>query len=197
MGVFAISSFKLNTPDQFKEAVDHVLAEDVQGIVFDLRSNPGGYLSSVIEVLSYLVPFGTEIVTYQYRGSTMRGYTALDTHSISVPCTVICNGYTASAGELFTSALRDYNDMGIMKVTVVGTTTYGKGIMQNTYTYSDKSSLTLTVAYYNPPSGENYHNIGVIPDVTVTATDSQNDVQYNAAVEELLKLIAAEADSAN
>ena len=196
IGYIAISSFKANTFSQFKEAVDHMTSNNVKGIVFDVRNNPGGYLNSVMDTLSYLVSMGTPIVSYQYRGEDKRGFTSMDPHSISIPCTVICNEYTASAGELFTAALRDYNDMGKLNVTVVGTTTYGKGIMQSTYMHNDKSSLTLTVAYYYPPSGVNYHNVGVIPDVEVKPTTPDVDEQYVKAVEELQKLIAAGAQSA-
>lgn len=196
IGYIIVSSFKANTFSQFKSAIDRMKEEQVDGIIFDLRSNPGGYLSAVMDVLSYLIPMGTPLVSYQYRGSEKRGFSSMDPHFIEIPCVVICNQYTASAGELFTAAMRDYSDMGLLDVTVVGNTTYGKGIMQSTYTYSDKSSLTLTVSYYNPPCGVNYHGTGVVPDVECDRTSPETDEQYDCAVEEIIKLIEAASGTA-
>ena len=101
---------------------------------------------------------------------------------------VICNQYTASAGEIFTAAIRDYRNEGMLDATIVGTVTYKKGIMQNTYYYLDDSSITLTVAYYNPPCGENYHGIGITPDVIVENNETE-DLQLESAYSELQKLI--------
>jgi carboxyl-terminal processing protease len=123
-------------------------------------------------------------------------------HAINVPIVVICNEYTASSGEIFTAAVRDYRDSKLLKATIVGTTTYKKGIMQNTYTYVDGSSATFTVAYYNPPCGINYHGVGVSPDVKVELPEAErdpetgdllpvNDTQLEAAIEEMNKLINA------
>jgi carboxyl-terminal processing protease len=123
-------------------------------------------------------------------------------HEIKVPIVVICDEYTASSGEIFTSAIRDYRNAGLLNATIVGTTTYKKGIMQNTYTYSDGSSATFTVAYYNPPSGVNYHGVGITPDVLVDLPAQEynpetgeplpiNDTQLERALEEIKKLINA------
>ena len=101
----------------------------------------------------------------------------------------MCNKSTASAAELFTSAIRDYGEMGIIEEVIVGTETYGKGIMQNTEILKDGATLTMTIAYYNPPLGENYHGVGVIPDVTVELTDNV-DTQLSTALSELLVLIS-------
>ena len=168
-----VTSFKQSTYEYFKKAVDAAEAAGAIGFIFDMRDNPGGYLSSVLNVLDYLVPDDTELCSYGtdksttvYVGSEAYDGKGVD-HVISVPCVVICNGATASAGELFTAALRDYNDMKIMKATVVGTekATYGKGIMQSSYHLTDGSVLTVTSAFYNPPCGVNYHGEGVKPDI--------------------------------
>ena len=95
---------------------------------------------------------------------------------------------TASAGELFTAGIRDLADMGHLDATLVGTKTYGKGIMQATYTLTDGSSITMTVAYYMPPSGKNYHGEGIKPDVVVERSE-EGDAQLDAArvaIEDLL-----------
>ena len=167
----------------------------MDGIIFDLRGNPGGYVQSVCDVISYLIPSGNIIVSYQYKGrdaveisSTHNGE---KDHVVDLPFVVICDEYTASSGEIFTAALRDYRNDGMITATIVGTTTYKKGIMQNTYSYIDDSTITLTVAYYNPPCGVNYHGIGVSPDVYVENDSYETDKQLDTAFIELQKLINA------
>lgn len=198
-----ISGFKGNTYEQFVEAVDHVKGAGAVGIIFDVRSNPGGLLSSVCDILSYLLPSDKTLVSYQYKNAATEVIkTADDIHPktnekydsvINLPFVVLCNNYTASSGEIFTSVIRDYRNEGLINAAIVGTTTYKKGIAQRTYGYDvDGSSVTVTIAYYNPPSGENYHGKGVVPDVTVPfPDDAQTDVQYEAAVEEMKKLLNA------
>ena len=211
-GYIQIVSFKDNTVDQFKEAVDKLLEEGVPGIIFDLRGNPGGYLRSVCDVISYMIPNNNVIVSYKYKSlptnELVSEYDGKDESgafydkTLDLPIVVICDEYTASAGEIFTSAVRDFRNMNLLNATIVGTTTYGKGIMQNTYAYADGSSVTFTVAYYDPPSGVNYHEIGITPDVYVELPEPienpetgklyiDTDTQYNAAVIELEKLINA------
>ena len=196
IGYVRIVAFKGNTFEQFAKAIDTLEAQGAKGIIFDLRGNPGGYLQSVCDVISYLIPNDKTIVTYQYKGSnsvrlvsendeTSTGQT-LD-RVVNLPMVVICDQYTASAGEIFTSAIRDYRNDGLINATIVGTTTYGKGIMQNTYSYADGSSFTMTVAYYNPPCGINYHGTGVYPDINVTLT-GEGDAQLDAAYEAAKKL---------
>ena len=196
-----IVSFKKNTFSQFKNAIDEVEASGAKGIIFDVRNNPGGYLTSVCDVISYLIPSGIDIVSYQYKGedrvTLVSDYDYVDDnnkqvdHAVNLPFVVICNENTASAGEIFTAAIRDYRNDNLLRATIVGTTTYKKGIMQNTYYYPlDFSSVTLTVAYYDPPCGINYHGIGVSPDVFVENT-KEADLQLETAYSEIEKLINA------
>lgn len=201
-GYIRVSGFKENTYEQFAEAVKYMEENGAPGIIFDLRANPGGYLTTVCDMLSYLVPNGETIVSYKYKNSSeivIRSEDDVDPttgelydHVMTLPAVVICNEYTASAGEIFTAAIRDYKNDGLMSATVVGTTTFKKGIMQNTFLYNDSSSLTMTIAYYNPPGGVNYHGVGVTPDVVVELpADATEDLQYNQAITELEKLINA------
>ena len=190
IGYITITSFKSNTDELFEEALAYMYTMQVDGIVFDLRSNPGGYLDAVLNVLDTMVGAETVLASYVdandaevvYK-STGRGV------PLGVPAVVICNEYTASAGELFTAAMRDYNAMGILDAKIVGTTSYGKGIMQSTYSFFDGSSITLTSAFYNPPSGVNYHGIGIIPEYFVEESD-EGDAQLDAAVDVLNRMIA-------
>lgn len=192
VGYIQITGFKSNTAEHFGKAIEHMKKNNATGIIFDLRSNPGGYLSAVLNMLEYVVPEGYVTTSYSYR---QNGEKITEIHktekpdAIDVPCAVLCNKSTASAAELFTSAIRDYGEMGILEEIIVGTETYGKGIMQSTEILKDGSTLTMTIAYYNPPLGENYHGIGVIPDVTVELSN-QEDTQFEAALSELLILIS-------
>ncbi|MBO7196982.1 MAG: S41 family peptidase [Clostridia bacterium] len=193
VGYVQIVAFKGNTFDQFKEAIDSLEAAGVKGVIFDLRGNPGGYVDSVVSVISYLIPDGKTVMSYQYKFEDAVELVSDDDgdkdHVLDLPFVVLCNQYTASAGEIFTAAMRDYRNAGDLKATIVGTTTYKKGIMQNTYYYPlDQSTVTLTVAYYNPPCGVNYHGIGVTPDIYVENTATE-DLQFNTALEEMNKLI--------
>jgi carboxyl-terminal processing protease len=111
--------------------------------------------------------------------------------------TVLCNENTASAGELFTAALKDYK-----KATIIGVTTFGKGTMQRIFTLSDGSGVRISINYYNPPYSENYHLKGVTPDITVEESEyykdraylrgEDGDEQFKAALTELDRLVDAE-----
>ncbi len=193
-----ITTFKANTLDQFKEAVDALVAGGAVGIVFDLRNNTGGYLDTVAKMLSYLLPSGKSIVTYQVKNGTKYnlttsadGYTetgeVIDS-VIDLPMAVICNGYTASAAEIFTSVIRDYRNTRLLDAVIVGEVTFGKGIMQASSKYTDGSTITLTTAYYLPPLGVSYHGIGITPDVIVEPTDDV-DNQLDAAISNLKTLL--------
>ena len=110
-------------------------------------------------------------------------------HTYFVPSVVLCNGNTASAAELFTAGIRDIAALGYFEASIVGTTTRGKGIMQNTYHLIGGSTLTLTVAYCTPPSGKNYHEEGIEPIITVEGTDAQ----IIAAYDEICRMVGKKA----
>ncbi len=189
IGYVTITEFKDVTYSQFKTAIDALEKEGVRGIIYDVRSNPGGYLHSVLDVLSYIIPKGEVLATFT------NGYAdpakSDNKHTLLIPTVVVCDRYTASAGELFTSALRDYGtgEDRLFDVEIVGTRTFGKGIMQTSLTFTDGSALTLTVSYYNPPSGKNYHGEGITPTVTVE-NGTEGDAQMDAATAAVLELLA-------
>ncbi len=163
VGIVRITSFDAKTPGQFKEAVSSLLAGGCDKLVLDVRYNPGGELTSICEILDYLLPEGPVIRTVDKSGKEEVAYTS-DASELDVPMAVLVNGSTASAGELFCSALQDYE-----KATIVGTVTYGKGSMQTIQRLSDGSGIVVTYGYYCPPFSPNYHGIGVQPDVVVEA----------------------------
>ena len=179
-----ITAFNTVTLREFVDAVAAAENAGVSGLLFDLRYNGGGYLDTVAQMLAYLLPDG-DISHIRYRSEALKDYdiSAKDgkmtgaaatltaeeiAHEVTLPMAVLVNGSTASASELFTSALRDYaaNDEAypdFPDVTIVGSNTYGKGCLQTARSLSDGSYLKMTVGLYDPPFGENYHGVGIAP----------------------------------
>lgn len=191
-----IKSFKgddeNNTAIQFRNAITFAETNSAEGIIFDVRSNPGGYLHLVVDMLSYLVPNETPIASFSSSKSPIFAendgtYDSIPyDHVLKIPSVVICDKNSASAAELFAGALRDYNEMGILNSSSVGQITYKKGIMQSTISFKDGSALTLTTALYNPPLGENFHGVGVTPNVLA----GEDDDFITLALAELEKITA-------
>ncbi len=197
IGYIQITGFKANTYDQFKVAIDAMRKADVKGIVFDLRGNPGGYLDSICKVIAELVPDGVRISSYKYADGTEE-FDLSESYDdrkdgdgyIDVPVAVLCDGNTASAGELFTAAMRDYDAMGVLDAVIIGEKTYGKGVMQSSFEMSDGSYLTFTMAFYNPPSGVNYDGVGISPSSGCALTNPDDDAAaFSKALTEISKLI--------
>jgi carboxyl-terminal processing protease len=168
IGYIKIEEFNAKTAAQFKHAYDSALAAGAEKLIFDLRDNPGGEINSIADVLDYLLADGGPIAHCRYRensplASESESFYADDGHAADLPMAVLCNKNTASAGELFTAALRDYN-----VATIVGEVTYGKGTMQNIFALPDGTAFTVSVARYDPPYGENYEGVGVIPHISVS-----------------------------
>jgi carboxyl-terminal processing protease len=172
IGYVKIKQFATNTDKEFIEAVDSLLADGAKRFLFDVRDNSGGNLNCVVNILDRLLPKGP-IVNIVYGDEKTETLYSTDAKSISLPMAVLINKKTASASELFASALRDYE-----MATLYGKNTYGKGYMQRIFTLSDNSGLKLSIAKYNPPYGENYEGIGVSPhvdvdDIPTTSVDEQ------------------------
>ena len=146
------------TGTQFRSAVEELIKKGAEGLIFDVRDNGGGDLSSILYILDYLLPEGPMVHIYQTGKEKPTTYYS-GASAINLPMTVLTNGNTASAAELFTSALRDYN-----KAQIVGTKTYGKGCGQSGQFLSDGSVVFITNFLYSPPYSENYDGIGIYPD---------------------------------
>ncbi|MBQ2989240.1 MAG: PDZ domain-containing protein [Clostridia bacterium] len=157
------------TYNQFKTAVDALIEAGVQGLIFDVRDNGGGDLNAILRILDYLLPKGP-IVHMFYVGQTDPITYSSDANEIDLPMVVLANENTASAAELFTSALRDYE-----KAEIIGTKTFGKGCGQTGTMLSDGSVAFITTFLYNPPYSESYDGIGIFPDhEVVMAEEWQN-----------------------
>ena len=168
VGVIRILEFNNAVPEQFKKAVEDLKSKGVTSLVFDVRSNPGGTLTSVIEVLDYLLPEGDLAYVTDASGKILRTHKSDANYLKGIDSmAVLVNDNTASAAELFACALRDYD-----KAILVGTKTYGKGSMQTIYMLPDGTGLRLTTNKYNPPKSGNYDGIGLEPDITVELSDA-------------------------
>ncbi len=166
-GYIKIEDFTTNTIDQFSKAVDDCVAKGAEGLIFDLRNNGGGTLDSVEKMLDKLLPSGVVVYKRDKSGNKEALYTS-DAKQVDLPMVTITNGNTASASELFVAALKDFG-----KAQSVGTTTYGKGIMQTLYDLSDGSAIRITTAYFDPPKSENFHGVGIKADFPVSLTQEQ------------------------
>lgn len=159
MAYIQITEFDEITVDQFTEALAMARGNEMKGLILDLRSNPGGSLDSVVEISRKILPEGLIVYTENKYGKRNE-YTCDGTKQIEVPMVVLINGNSASASEILAGAIKDY---GIG--TLVGTTTYGKGIVQSVMPMNDGSAVKLTISSYFTPNGNNIHGVGIEPDV--------------------------------
>lgn len=159
IGYIQISQFMENTSDDFQAAYEDLESQGMTAVIFDLRNNGGGLLDSVTSIMDYLLPEGTIVYTMDKAGNR-QDYTSDAEHHKDLPSVVLVNGYSASASEIFTGAVRDYK-----YGTIIGTQTFGKGIVQSTIPLSDGSALKLTTASYYTPNGECIHGVGITPDI--------------------------------
>ena len=168
IGVIRVIEFNNAVPEQFKNAIEDLMSKGVTSLVFDMRSNPGGTLTSVVEMLDYLLPEGDIAHVTDAEGNIQKTYKSDADYLKGIEkMAVLTNENTASAAELFTSALRDYN-----KAIIVGTKTYGKGSMQTVYMLPDGTGLRLTTNKYNPPVSENYDGVGITPDIEIELSEA-------------------------
>lgn len=168
IGVVRVIEFNNAVPKQFKEAIEDLMSKGVTSLVFDMRSNPGGTLTSVVEMLDYLLPEGDIAHVTDANGNIQKTYKSDASYLKGIEkMAVLTNENTASAAELFTCALKDYE-----KAIIVGTKTYGKGSMQTVYMLPDGTGLRLTTNKYNPPISENYDGVGIKPDIEIELSEA-------------------------
>ena len=187
IGYIQISEFADVTVDQFTEAYAVLKGKGAKALILDLRGNPGGLLSAAVDISRQILPEGLIVYTEDKQGKREE-YTCDGTKKIEIPMVVLVNGGSASAAEIVTGAIKDHG-VG----TVMGTTTYGKGIVQKIYSLSDGSAIKLTVSAYYTPNGTNIHETGIEPDVEVLFdaeayyAEESVDNQLEAAKEYLKK----------
>ncbi len=167
-----ISGFKTSdgeSPDtfeEFKENLEALKEKGAKKLIIDLRDNGGGDLRIVTKITDMIIPKGVLMYTEYKNGD--KNYIYSDENEINMPIVVLTNGYSASASELLTGALKDYK-----KATVIGTKTYGKGVMQQVFPFSDGSGMVVTVAKYYTPSGVCVQDTGITPDIEIENEEEQ------------------------
>lgn len=166
-GYIQISEFNDRSVDQFKNAITDLTEKGAKSLVFDLRGNGGGTLNSVYKMVDYLVPEGL-VVKVEYKDSANNQVFMSDKSEINMPMVVLTDGNTASAAELFAQSLKDYK-----KAITIGQKTYGKGVVQRTFTLSDGSLVKFTVAKYYTANGSCLDGIGVEPDIKTDWTEEE------------------------
>ncbi len=191
IGYVAVSSFEGKTAEHFAEAIDELMNQGAEGIVVDLRDNGGGLLTAVVEMLDYLLPEGVLVYTEDKDGEKV--YERSDASCVDIPMAILINGNSASASEVFTGAMQDYD-----AATVVGETSFGKGIVQTVRSLGDGTAIKYTTSAYYTPDGRNIHGTGIEPDIEVSLPDDEEayedgvlkreyDTQLEKAVEVLTK----------
>lgn len=178
IGYIQITEFDDVTLDQFTEAMAVVKGSDAAGLILDLRSNPGGSLSVVVDIARQLLPEGLIVYTEDRAGERIE-YTCNGENEWKRPLVVLVNGNSASASEILAGAIKDY---GIG--TLIGTTTFGKGIVQRILPLTDGTALKLTVSAYYTPKGNNIHDIGIEPDIEC---EYDRDAYYEKGVDNQLE----------
>ncbi len=190
IGYMKINTFNNQTKDDFLADLSMLQQKKVKGIVFDLRNNTGGLLDPTIKMIDSLVPEGT-IATATYKDDNTKVIGESDKEQVDLPMAVIINKNTASASELFASALHDFG-----KAVLVGEQSYGKGVMQTTHELTDGSAIVFTTAKFQTSKTENFNKVGLKPDYEVDMKSYSNsylktlnketDVQLSKAIEVLI-----------
>lgn len=182
VGLITISEFDKVTAQQFKEAYAQLETLGMKGLVIDIRSNPGGLLNVVVDMLDEILPDGLIVYTEDKYGNRQE-YNGSNPDVIDVPLAVLVNGESASASEIFAGAVQDYG-----AGTIIGTQTFGKGIVQTIRRMSDGSAIKYTMAKYFTPKGQDIHGHGVTPDIVEELSDEFNNLtEYDASKDNQLQ----------
>lgn len=188
IGYISVSAFETVTKKQFQSAVDCLEKKNEKGLIIDLRDNGGGLLDTALDMLDQILPKKLVVYTKDKNGVAEEYYTK-DDKEIKIPIVILVNGNSASASEVFCGALRDYG-----KAKLLGTKTFGKGIVQSSFAFRDGTGLKFTTSKYYTPKGINIHGTGFEPDIKVKSNGKMTalkesgykvDNQINAALDYL------------
>ena len=189
IGYIRIDSFERVTFNQFTEAYLDLRNNNLQGLILDLRNNPGGLLESVVDIGNLVLPGGS-ILYVENKSGERTVYSSGEERRINVPIVVLVNGGSASASEVLTGAIRDHG-VG----TVIGQQTFGKGVVQSLFRLSDGSAVKVTTARYYTPNNYSIHGEGITPDIIVEVEreasmmaarlELDDDEQLQRALEEM------------
>lgn len=188
IGYVAVSSFYEVTGDQYINAVKDLESQGMEGLIVDLRDNGGGLLEVAVDMLDYMLPAGKLVYTEDKDGNVTSEYSSTDEEQFTKPLALLVNNYSASASEIFAGAVKDYGTGDL-----IGTTTYGKGIVQRMFPLGDGSGIKLTIAKYFTPNGNDIHKTGIAPDEEVELdveayrdSEGEKDNQLQAAIDNIM-----------
>jgi len=184
-----IKKFAEDTTNEFEKAVTMAIVDNSKGVVLDMRNNPGGFLSTAVDVVSKFVPGGEVVVWEQGRDGDRESYKSRGGNSLGdMPVVVLVNEGSASASEIVAGALRD-----LRGTLLIGRKSFGKGSVQQLESLEDNSSMRITIAKWLTPSGKSIHEVGLEPDIDVEITnedyDNERDPQLDRALEEIKKQV--------
>ena len=174
IGLVTIANFDSRCASESIAAIEGLIEQGVEGLIFDVRNNPGGYKDELVKLLDYLLPEGPLFRSEDYQGTVLVDES--DEKCLEIPMAVLVNEESYSAAEFFAAALSEYH-----WATVVGTQTSGKGYFQVTYRLDDGSAVGLSIGKYTTPNGVSLQAVGIIPDL-VTEVDENTDYQIYAGI---------------
>ncbi len=183
IGYLMVTEFDSVTSEQYEAALSDLEKQGMEALIVDLRGNPGGSLEVVCEMVDLMVPEGLVVYTEDKNGNRTE-HKSDEEHQFTKPLAVLVNGYSASASEIFAGAIQDYGTGEI-----VGTTTYGKGVVQQLFDLKDGTSLKLTISEYFTPKGRNIHGEGITPDVECEYEYDENDPEADNQLDMAVKTI--------
>ena len=187
IGYIQISEFQSKTEEQFKSALADLKKQGMKSLIVDVRSNPGGLITAAANILDQILPEGTVVYTEDKYGKR-EDYTS-DSKCLKCPIAVLVNENSASASEIFAGAIKDYN-----YGTLIGTKTFGKGIVQTVFPLEDGDAVKITTAKYYTPKGNYIHGVGIEPDINLTykysgPEDETYDMKYDNQVQKAIKVL--------
>ena len=189
IGYIAVTEFDKVTESQFNSAVDDLTNQGMKALIVDLRDNPGGMLTTVVSMLSRILPKNELLIYMEDKVGNREEHFSNSNKTVDVPMAVMINGNSASASEVFAGCLQDYG-----KAKLVGTKSFGKGIVQSLIPLGDGSAIKVTTSKYFSPKGRNIHGVGFEPDIKVeldpelkgkASVEPEEDNQVQAAVDYL------------
>lgn len=190
IGYIQISEFQSKTDEQFKSALADLKKQGMKSLIVDVRSNPGGLINAASNILDQILPEGTVVYTEDKYGKR-EDYTS-DSNCLDCPIAVLVNENSASASEIFAGAIKDYN-----YGTLIGTKTFGKGIVQTVFPLEDGDAVKITTAKYYTPKGNYIHGVGIEPDIELTykysgLEDEAYDMKYDNQVQKAIEVLNGE-----
>lgn len=183
IGYIDVMEFDAVTAEQYKKALDDLEEQGLEGLIVDLRSNPGGSLDIVVQMLDMMLPEG-DIVSVHSKAGKEQVYTSDEENQFTKPLVVLMNEYSASASEIFAGGIQDH---GVGQI--VGTQSYGKGVVQQLFDLQDGSSLKLTMAEYLTAGGRSINGVGITPDIEVKYEYDENRPDWDNQLEKALEII--------